>query len=128
MLMILGFLLIAMGVGMAFWFALKIHRRPQVEASIVAVEMKTGYPPFKKKPRAFARVNYQFEEHRFENEEIMLRTKQAKVGERITLIVDPAHPKDSQEFAPQKDYRGVIVLTGIGVALVVLSFWIIQNV
>ena len=126
MLMILGFILIAAGIGMALFFALKIHRRPQVQAQVISTETKTGFPPFKKKPKPFARVNYQFEEHTFEDEEIMLRTKDAKAGDTLTLIVDPSNPKDSQEFAQKKDYIGVTVITLIGVALVVFSFWAID--
>ncbi|NJN28939.1 MAG: hypothetical protein HC819_24750 [Cyclobacteriaceae bacterium] len=54
-------------------------------------------------------VKYQFNEHSFDNEEMVLKTK-AQVMDRITCYVDPKNPKDIEQFAPKKDSLQVIAV------------------
>ena len=125
MLMIAGFIFIVAGIWRGAVVFIQMSKRPKIEATIVSKEKKKGFPPFKNKEHDFARINYRYNEHEFQNEEIALKID-AQIGDNILCFLDPENPKDIEQYAPKKDAIPVITVLSIGIILVVFSFWVIN--
>ena len=103
----------------------QMYKRPKVQAEIISKYKKSGFPPFKKKEHDFAMIKYIYQEHRFDEEEIDLKSK-AEVGDLITCFVDPDNPKDIAQFNPKKDAIPVIIVLSLGIGLMIFHFWAME--
>lgn len=125
MLMIAGFILLAVAVAMIYRF-MRNSKRPRMEMKIEEIVMQHSRFDKKQISRTMphAVVNYNFEGHKYKSTVMIL--KKAQVGDWIQVSVNPENPELLDLYSPQKEKLAILVVAAIGAILIGGSFFLID--
>lgn len=126
MLMIAGFLIIAVGLVMMYQL-MRSARRPRMEVridEIVFDHIRNDYKKIGPK-QAHAMVKFNYDGTNYESK-VFLKVRGKSEGDWIEISVNPLNPIIADIYAPEKEKRVIFVLFMIGIFLIAGSWWILD--
>lgn len=126
MLMLAGFLFIAIGLVMLYqmW---RNARRPRQEVRINEVMLDYIRNDRKqlgpRQPHALVKYNYDGVNY---ESRVFLKVPDKSEGDWIEISINPSNPELADIYAPEKEKRAVLILFMIGAFLVAGSWWILD--
>lgn len=122
MLFFLGLSLLLFGIIMVVRFLITFSKT-RLDAVVLFVSKEYLEIPIRKALHAQIEYSYQNQQYALK---IPLKSSAVVVGDRIKICIKPGNPYKAEHYHPRLELIGILVMNGVGAALVIISLLLIK--